>query len=161
MENNSGIDILVEYKKLLALNHSLKTRLDEYLGTIKGRDKEIEMLQSMLSEATSYRCNLDNQVNELKNLQSSIGQIQQLVKSSSIDASEHLQLGGSVSEQQQLESLKLQHTNLQRELSNLQAQLIDMNKRNVLLQQETFRIKELERLLENAEDEIARLKQLV
>ncbi|MEO6718727.1 MAG: hypothetical protein ABIN67_00130 [Ferruginibacter sp.] len=159
MENYNDIDILGEYKKMLALNKSFEARLDEYARILKGRDEEIEMLQEMLNEATSYRSSIDNQVNELKELQRNISQLQQNAEGSSyIGVSKHLQVGETVSTQQQLVNLQLQYTYLQTQLSDLQAQCLELNNRNLLLQQHTTRIAELESLLANAEEEITELK---
>ena len=159
MQDYSNIDILDEYKKLLALNKSYEGRLDEYAHILKGREEEIGMLQQMLTEATSYRSGLDSQVNELKELQQNIGLLKQQAEASSyIGTSKHLRLGETVSSQQQLESLQLQYTYLQTQLSDLQAQCLELNNRNLLLQLQGSRIAELESLLANAEEEIARLK---
>ena len=159
METNGNINILSEYKKLLALNMSLEARLNDYSQMIKERDNEIIMLQQMLTEANSYRSSLDNEVNELQQLQQGIAQLkQQAEESSYAGTSRHLRPGETVSMNQQLESLKLQYTSLQVQLSEVQAQCLELNNRNVLLQQNTSRIAELESLLENAEEEINKLK---
>ena len=159
METNGNINILSEYKKLLALNMSLEARLNDYSQMIKERDNEIIMLQQMLTEANSYRSSLDNEVNELQQLQQGIAQLkQQAEESSYAGTSRHLRPGETVSMNQQLESLKLQYTSLQVQLSEVQAQCLELNNRNLLLQQNTSRIAELESLLENAEEEINKLK---
>ena len=159
MPNNNDIDILGEYKKLLALNSSFESRLDEYARIIKERDYEIEMLQEMLTEATSHRSNLDSQVDEFKNLQQSIAQLKQQAEGPSfIGSGKHLRPGETANVQQQLEDLKLQYTYLQTQLSELQTQCLELNNRNLLLQQQTSRVSELESLLENAEEEIRQLK---
>jgi chromosome segregation ATPase len=159
METNGNINILSEYKRLLALNMSLEARLDDYSQMIKERDNEIIMLQQMLTEANSYRSSLDNEVNELQQLQQSIAQLkQQAEESPYAGTSRHLRAGAIVSVNQQLENLKLQYTSLQVQLSEVQAQCLELNNRNLLLQHNTSRIAELESLLENAEEEIKKLK---
>jgi len=159
MPNNDDIDILGEYKKLLALNMSLEARLDNYSQMIKERDNEIIMLQQMLTEANSYRSSLDNEVNELQQLQQGIAQLkQQAEESPYFGTSKHLRAGETVSVNQQLQNLKLQYTSLQVQLSEVQAQCLELNNRNLLLQQQTSRVSELESLLENAEEEIRQLK---
>ena len=159
METNGNINILSEYKKLLALNMSLEARLNDYSQMIKERDNEIIMLQQMLTEANSYRSSLDNEVNELQQLQQGIAQLkQQAEESFYAGTSRHLRAGETVSVNQQLESLKLQYTSLQVQLSEVQAQCLELNNRNLLLQQNTSRTAELESLLENAEEEINKLK---
>ena len=98
-------------------------------------------------------------VNELQQLQQGIAQLkQQAEESFYAGTSRHLRAGETVSMNQQLENLKLQYTSLQVQLSEVQAQCLELNNRNLLLQQNTSRIAELESLLENAEEEINKLK---
>ena len=159
METNGNINILSEYKKLLALNMSLEARLNDYSQMIKERDNEIIMLQQMLTEANSYRSSLDNEVNELQQLQQGIAQLKrQAEELPYAGTNKHLRTGETASVNQQLENLKLQYTSLQVQLSEVQAQCLELNNRNLLLQQNTSRIAELESLLENAEEEINKLK---
>ncbi len=159
MDNTGNINIVEEFKRLLALNGSLEARLDEYAKIIKGRDNEIEMLQSMLTESSAYRSNLDSQVNELNELQDGIAQLRQQVAGSSyIGASKNTYSGNSMGLQQQLEEMKMQYAYLQSQMTDLQKQLIELNNRNLLLQQQTGRIAELESMLENAAEEIEQLK---
>src|SRR5690349_12708292 len=156
MENYDHIDILSEYKKLLALTKSYEARLDEYARIIKGRDEEIGMLQQMLTEATTYRSSVDTQVNELKELQKNIGKLKQQADSTSYtDQGKYQHAGEPVSARQQLERLQLQYAHLQTQLADLQTQYLELNNRNLLLQQQSARIAELESLLTNAEEEIS------
>ncbi len=157
MEQGMG-NIMEEYRRQFALNGSLEGRLEEYSKIIRDRDNEIEMLQAMLTEANSYRSNLDAQVNELSELQQSIAALQQQVEAASyIGANRISQVSVPVSVEEQLGQLKIQYTYLQTQLSDLQQQTIELNNRNLVLQQQTSRIGELESLLENAEAEIANL----
>ena len=146
-----------EYKSLLALNSSLATRLEEHAGVIRDRDKEITMLQSMLTESNAYRSNLDNQVYELQEVQQSIKQLQQQLEGTSYIGTNTF-TGTAISMDQQVGNLKFQYTYLQTQLNDLQKQLVELNKRNAVLQQQTSRIAELESLLQNATDEIAALQ---
>lgn len=159
MDNTGNINILDEFKRLLALNGSLEARLDEYTKIIKGRDNEIEMLQAMLTESSAYRSNLDSQVNELNELQESIAQLrQQFAGSSYIGSSKNTYPVNTIGVEQQLEEMKMQYAYLQTQMTDLQIQLIELNNRNLLLQQQTSRIAELESMLENAAEEIDQLK---
>ena len=125
MDHTAGMDILHEYKKLLALNSSLETRLDEYSAIIKSRDHEIEMLQRMLTESSAYRSNLDSQVDELNQLNYNISELQKKLQGDSyIGASKHLHTGDTVSTEQQFENLKLQYGYLQTQLTDVQQQLV-------------------------------------
>ncbi|MCW3111532.1 MAG: hypothetical protein JWQ09_6038 [Segetibacter sp.] len=155
MNNPGNIDVLAEYKKLLAAKKSQEARLEEYAAIVSSRDREIEMLQSMLSDATAYRSSMDNESNELKNLQLYLKEMQQ-----HSGASVHLTTGtqqhpgNTVSARQQLQQLQLDYASLQSQLSDMQAQLLEMNHRNLLLQQQNSRIAELESLLANTEEDI-------
>ncbi len=159
MENSGNIHITDEFKKLLALNSSLQQRLDDYSKIIKARDNEIEMLRAMLTEAGAYRSNLDSDVDELKELQQNINQLQQQVAGSSYIGTAKASVSDSNTEQQ-FENLKLQFTYLQTRHTDLEAQLIELNNRNLLLQQQTSTIAELESLLQNAEEEINKWKRI-
>lgn len=153
MEN----DVIGDIKSMVALNSSLSARLDDYAKIIGDRDREIEMLQAMLTEASAYRSTLDTQVDELKHLQENLKQLHNQMEGSSYIATNR-QAGTNSSIEQQFESLKLQYTYLQTQLSDLQKQLLELNNRNLVLQQQTSRISELESLLDNASEEINELK---
>ena len=162
MNNTGDIDLLTALKKLLAENKSQEARLEEYAKIINSRDNEIEMLQTMLSEANEYRSGLDNQLMELKELHRYINELQQQVAGSVYMATGRQQQAGNavtVSVERQFESLKIDHAYLQSQLTGLQTQLLDMNNRNLQLQQQTSLIAELESLLANAEQELDWMKQ--
>ncbi len=157
MENKSNIDLLTAIKKLMAENKSQEERLEYYAKTIESRDKEIEMLQSMLADANEYRSGLDNQVLELKDLQYYLADLQQQVSGTSFSINNGQQqerVADSMEEQHEM--LKQEYAFLQSQLKDLQQQWQEMNNRNLLLQQQTSRIAALESLLANAEDEIGK-----
>jgi len=154
MNSPDDIDLVVAYKKLLAENKSLEGRLADYGKIIESRDSEIDMLQNMLSEANEYRSTLDAQVKELKDLKQYMNELKQQADQTTYMASGmHQQAGDALSVERQFENLKLAYANLQAQLSALQMQLLDMNNRNLLLQQQTSRISELESILANVEAE--------
>ena len=159
MENSGNKDLTEEFKKLLALNSSLQQRLNDYSNIIKSRDNEIEMLRAMVTEAGAYRSNLDSGVNELKELQQNINQLQQQVAGNSYIGTAKATVSNSNTEQQ-FQNLKLQFTYLQTRHTGLEAQLIELNNRNLLLQQQTSTIAELESLLQNADEEINKWKRI-
>ncbi|MBC7866845.1 MAG: hypothetical protein H7X88_04860 [Gloeobacteraceae cyanobacterium ES-bin-316] len=157
MDNSGNIDLLTSFRKLMAENKSLETRLEDYAKMIGNRDNEIEMLQAMLSEANAYRSSTDSQVKELKELQLYINDLQQqLAISTYLPNSGQLQPGNTVSMERQLQQLQQSYAHLQSQLTDLRTQLEEMNNRNLLLQQQNSRVAELESLLRNAEDEIER-----
>ncbi|MEP7108590.1 MAG: hypothetical protein ABI760_11420 [Ferruginibacter sp.] len=155
MDNKENIDLLASFKKLLAENKSLEVRLKECTKIINSRDSEIEMLQMMLSEANEYRSSTDSQLKELKELQGYVNDLQQQVAGTTyMVTGREQQITAPDSAGHQLEKLKTAHAYLQSQLTDLQSQLLEINKRNLLLQQQTSRIAELESLLGNAEEEI-------
>lgn len=154
MDNSGNSDLLTAFKKLVAENKSQQSRLEEYTAIIRSRDNEIEMLQSMLSEANEQRSSTDNQLTELKELQRFLSNLQQQVSGNTFyPASNQQQTSNPVSAEQQLEALQQAHAQLKAQLSDLQTQLLDMNNRNLLLQQQASRIAELESLVANFEFE--------
>lgn len=159
MDNTSNIDLLTAFKKLLAENKSQEARLEDYAKIINSRDNEIEMLQTMLSEANEYRSSMDSQLKELKELQRYINDLQQqAARSAYMVTGRQQQVGDNVSVDRQLD-LKPAYAYLQSQLTDLQTQLLDMNNRNLRLQQQTSRIAELESLLANAGQERDEVKQ--
>ena len=160
MNNTDDINLLTAFKKLFAENKSLEIRLEEYAKIINSRDKEIAMLQTMLSEANEYRSSTDSRLKELKELQGYINNLKQQVAGSVYMATgRQQQAGASVSVERQLDDLKQDHADLQSQLTNLQMQLLDVNNRNLLLQQQNSRVAELESLLANAGQEGDWMKQ--
>jgi chromosome segregation ATPase len=159
MDNTHNNDLLTAFKNLLADNNSQAARLEECAKIIESRDKEIDMLQTMLSEADEYRSSLDIQLKELKDLQRYIDDLQQQAAGSAhLATGGKKQVGVAVSLELQLQNLRMEYTYLQSQLTDLQTQAQELNKRNLLLQQQTSRIAELESLLENAEQEISKRK---
>lgn len=155
MNNTGNSDLLTAFKKLLAENKSQEARLEDYAKIINSRNNEIDMLQTMISDANEYRSTMDNQVKELKDLQGYISNLQQLVEgASNMTTGGQHQSGSNGSAGRQLENFKLNSAYSQSQITDLQTQLLDMNKRNLLLQQQNSRIAELESLLANAEQEI-------
>jgi predicted nucleic acid-binding Zn-ribbon protein len=160
MDNTGEIDLLAAFKKLLAENKSQQIRLEEYAEIINSRNNEIEMLQTMLLEANENRSSMDNQLNQLKELQRHINDLQQQSDISNYTAwGRQQQVGEKIAPERHLENLTIAYADLQSQLTNLQSQLQDITNRNLLLQQQTSRIASLESLLANAEKEIEETKQ--
>lgn len=136
----------------MAENRSQESRLSEYVSIIKSRDSEIEMLQSMLTEANEYRSSVDNQVIELKELQRYMNQLQQQATGAAFyGATNQRQSGDTPTAGQQLENLQQANARLKAEIADLQTQLLDINNRNLQLQQQVSRLAELESLVANFE----------
>ena len=145
-------DLLTNFRKLVAENKSYESRLEDYARIIDSRDNEIQMLQSMLSEANEYRSKLDEQVKQLEELKENMVYIQRQAANSTYMAT-GVQLSGraNISPESQFENLKQDYASLQSQLADLQLQIQDVNNRNVVLTIQTSRVAELESLLANFE----------
>ena len=154
MDYKDDIDLTTAFKKLGAENKSLQARLEEYAIIINSRDREIDMLQKMLTEANEYRSSVDNELRELKELQQYLGNLQlQATIADYVVPGRQQRAGEKLSAERQLENLRIAYTDLQSQLTELQKQLLEMNSRNLQLQLQTSRIAELESRLANAEEE--------
>ena len=157
-----SIDTPDSLKHLVAENESLKARLDEYQYTIVSKQKEILELRLQIAADNEIKSNLDNQVMELEVLQNYIGDMDQ---AAAVSANRAISLqqntGNSANVKDQLYDLKQQYTSMQTQLTNLQTQLQELNNRNLLLQQQSSRIAELESFLADAEQERDEWKALV
>ena len=156
-----SIDTPDSLKHLVAENESLKARLDEYQYTIVSKQKEILELRLQIAADNEIKSNLDNQVMELEVLQNYIGDMDQ---AAAVSANRAISLqqnaGNSANVKDQLYDFKKQYTSMQTQLTNLQTQLQELNNRNLLLQQQTSRIAELESFLADAEQERGEWKAL-
>ena len=152
--DTSNIDLLKQFKHLVAENESLKARLDEYQYIITIKEKEILELRLQIANDNEIKSLLDNQVMELELLQNYIGDMDQEEEGSGKTEMYMQQQGGiSVNVKHQLYKLKQQYTYLQTQLNDLQILLQELNNRNLLLQQQASRIAELESFLADAEQE--------
>jgi len=138
-------------KHLVAENESLKERLNEYQYIIVVKEKEILELRLQIAQDNEIKSHLDNQAMELEVLQNYIGNIDHQTTGS---ASSQMHLQHQASDPiHQLQDLKQQYAYLQTQLTDLQTRLQDLNNRNLLLQQQTNRIAQLESFLADAEQE--------
>ena len=113
----------------------------------------------MLAEANEYRSGTDNQVTELKDLQHFLNELQQQVAGNSFTINDgQPKVSSGAGTEQQHEMLKREYAFLQSQVKDLQQQLQELNSRNLLLQQQSSRIAELESLLANAEEEMEKKK---
>jgi chromosome segregation ATPase len=148
MDSTDNSDLLESFKKLLAENKSYESRLEDYSRIIYSRDNEIQMLQSMLSEANEYRSTIDEQVKELNELKRNLIDIQRQAATSTYMINGHQQRTmETVSPEMQLDNLKQDYAYLQLQLADLQAQILELNNRNLLLTLQSGRVAELESLL--------------
>lgn len=79
MPDKSATDMVAKLTYLMAENNSLVARLDESLGVIASRDKEIEILLQMLAEANETRSLLEHRLTELQKLQTQVIDLKKLV----------------------------------------------------------------------------------
>lgn len=161
MDSNSlYTELETQLKHFIAENESLKAQLSEYCYIIDVRDQEIDALRRKLSELTESQSRTENQSGELLILQEYIDQLKNQMRGASDRESDlEKQLGFSVSTEHRMDDLKQEYTHLQTQLADFQDQLQDLTNRNLLLQQQTSQIAELESMLENVLRERDELKE--
>ncbi len=147
MDNHDNQSLLNKVKYLVAENESLKARINECEFIAANKQKTIQELKLQMNENSEVRSRLDEQIMELENLQVSINKIIAHNPGSQQPQSLQDDLRHQLNEHQQ------QFTYLQTQLSDLQSQLHELKKRNLLMQQQSGRIAELESLLADAEQE--------
>jgi len=147
-------DLVKQIKHLQSENVSLKARLEEYQLNAAFKEKEMLELKLKIATGNEIKSRLDNQVMELELLQNYMGDLEQQAEGAAAREMElQQQAGSSVNVRHQLSDLKQQYTYLQTQLTSLQTQLQELNIRNLLLQQQSSRIAELESFLADAEQE--------
>ena len=137
----------------MAANKSQQERLEEFASIISNRDKEIGMLQSMLSEASENRSKQDDQLMELANLQKYMSGLRQQVAGTEFAQPTKPQVGDTVSLAQELERVQQAYTKAQSQLSELELRLQELTSKNLLLQQQVSRMAALESMLAALEKE--------
>jgi chromosome segregation ATPase len=155
-----SLDLSTAFNKIISQTKSQEDRLGEFASIVSSRDREIEMLQAMLSDANAQRSSMDNDLFELKSLREQATQLQEQVAGTVyMSTGRQQRTSENVSVAQQLRSLTTEYALLQSQLSEMQTQLLEANNRNLLLQQQTSHIAELESQLELAENEVSKMKQ--
>lgn len=151
MENKGYLEILDRLKLLIGENKSLQARLEEYKQITDARDTEITILQQMLTDANAMRSEVDDKLQQLKELQEYIGEIKQVEEKAGYQYAgpEGSTAFTDVSEQA-MEEMKELNTWQKMQLAELKLQIQEINNRNILLEQKASRIAELESLLANA-----------
>jgi uncharacterized coiled-coil protein SlyX len=147
MDNSDNQSLINKIKYLVAENESFKERINEYEFIAASRQKIIQELKLQMNENSDVKSRLDEQVMELENLQVSIDKIIAFNPGSFQPHSLQNDLSHQLIEHQQ------KFTYSQTQLSDLQSQLQELKNRNLLLQQQSGRVAELESLLADAEQE--------
>jgi chromosome segregation ATPase len=147
MDIHDNQSLINKIKYLVAENESLKARVNECEFIAANRQKTIQELKLQMNENSEVRSRLDEQVIELENLQVSIDKIIAFNPGSQQPPGLQNDLRHQLNEHQQ------QFTYLQTQLSDLQSQLQELKTRNLLLQQQSGRVAELESMLADAEQE--------
>jgi len=75
---NNGY-VFDKLKQALAENNSLIERLNIANATLNSRDREIEVLHHMLTEANEMRSHCENKLKELEYLQQQLNEMKRLV----------------------------------------------------------------------------------
>ena len=154
MENSPSTDLVTTLRHIIAQNKSQEDRLADYVSIVKSKDEEIEMLQNMLTEADEYRSSTDAQLIELQELKQYLKTLNDAINGVAV-----IKIGSSLNkdviddEVQQLNNNKPSYACLQVQLADLQSQLLVINNKNILLQQQVCRVAELESILSNIHHE--------
>ena len=149
---NAGL--LDQIRHLVSENESLKGRLGEYQYNTSIKEIAIQELRLQIASSNETKSRFDNQAMELELLQNYMGDMEQeITGAENWELDLHQQARHGIGLKHQFDDLKQQYIFLQTQLTDLQTQLQESKKRNLLLQQESSRIAELESLLADAEQE--------
>lgn len=135
--------LLHSITSMAAENESLKARLHECALIAVNRQKTIQELKHQLDESAECKSRLDEQITEMDELKKFIAAtVLQISETNSLQVMPNLK--------QQLQEQGKQLNIPQTKISRLQAQLEEITRRNILLQQQASRVAELEILLSDA-----------
>jgi hypothetical protein len=136
--------------RLITENESLQLQVKELTEILSEREEELELLKKNADDVASLRSMLDGQLDELHSMQNEIGQKQQQVEGA---AERELELEQELTEaaklQQLFNDLLQEYAYSQAQLNDIQEQLLELNKRNRILQQIAGKVGEVESQLAN------------
>ena len=151
MENKGYLEILDRLKLLIGENKSLQAMLEEYKFIVDARDKEIIMLQQMLTGANAMKSQVDDKLLELEELQEYIGKIKKVEEKAAYKYAGIQQQGNAEEDAEQaMEEMKELNDWQKTQLAELKIQVKEINARNILLEEKASRIAGLEGLLADA-----------
>lgn len=148
MDNKNYLDILDRLKQLISENKSLQDMLEEYKQIVAARDKEITMLQQMLSDTNALKSQSDDKMQELEELHQYINQIKKLEENAVLQYSGMQQTGvASEDAEQAIDEMKELNDWQKTQITSLKEQVKEINNRNILLEEKANMVATLESLL--------------
>ena len=148
-----------QLNQLITENESLQVQVKELTEILSIREEELELLKRSTEEVASLRSMLDVQLDEFHMMQNQIGEKQQQVEGA---AERELELEHELTEaakQQRLYNDLLQeYAYSQAQLNDIQAQLLELNKKNRVLREIAGKVGEVESQLANTLEERDELK---
>ncbi len=140
-------------KRVVAENNSLAAKLDECRHTIALRDKEIDMLHTMVADARAARSATDNKMEELNLLQNYIAEIKEVMQNASLENNANHTAPASAAVNDEMDELKELNAYLSVQLKELKAEAASLKERNKLLEQKSANVAELQSKLNMAIEE--------
>lgn len=139
-----------QLNQVILENDSLRVQLEELNNIISLREEELHLLKEDAAANTELRSMLDLQLDELQSMQNHIGRKQQQAEGAE---ERELELEQELTEaaklQQKYNELVQEYTHILTQFTDQQAQLLEISKKNELLQQIAGKIGELESHLAN------------
>ena len=156
---NSLEALSLKLSQLQSENASLKATVDEYKIIADSKETEWQLLQLKTINNIPFQSDLENQQLQIKMLEGNLRELQQKLNGGLLREKElGREFAAAENHLYESDDLKGQLHYLQCELNDGRDQLKMIYQQNVYLQHLTSRIAELESLLENANEEISRLK---
>jgi chromosome segregation ATPase len=159
MEITSFPHLLEQIKTLVSEGNSMAKRLEESEYIIGSRDKEIEFLQQMVTDANTFRSSLENQLIELQEMKDGMKVMKQLADTASYTKEGLTAKQDSLlKEHSEISRLKNENAQLALQLADLKNELEEMKSMKMLFIEQNKRISRLENLLKITEEERDMLK---
>ena len=148
-----------QLNRLITENESLQVQIQELNDILSEREQELEILKENAAAVAELRSMLDVQLDELQTMQNHIGEKQQQAEGAverELELEQELTAAARL--QQLYNDLVQQYAYSQSQLTDIQAQLEELESRNLLLQQIAGKIGEVESHLANTVIERDELK---
>lgn len=127
MQTGNLKEVMDQLKSLVSEGNSMAARIQELEHVIRMRDQEIIMLQNMVDEANAMRSELENQLEELKQMQGHFAEIKQMTEASrATNSMRHAPIMSKKHYDEQIAGLKEQNTLLKVQLNDLQYQFNEL-----------------------------------
>jgi DNA repair exonuclease SbcCD ATPase subunit len=75
MNPSSATELVEKLKRMVSESHSIAAQLDEYQESIKSKDEEIQLLQTLLDESHAHISKLETRLEEFESLQNKLEEL--------------------------------------------------------------------------------------